>query len=84
MIQKYPECQDGAIYVMETQISAHEVSRLLNAFDLMYDIPHTVETETIDLSCLEVFPNLKKVFCRKKLTAVNCPVEVESFDSFTN
>ena len=66
----------GAVYVLDEAAYVSEIRRLLKIYDLFSDVEYIVNSATLDLSCLEVLPNLEKVECENYFEAENSPVKV--------
>lgn len=67
---------EGAVYWLDEAAAYAEITRLLATYDLFSDVEHTVDSATLDLSCLEVLPNLEKVECENYFVIENSPVKV--------
>lgn len=70
----------GTIVVSETDLIEREKEMLVDCFEMFYPIDHFVGEDGLDLSSLDLLPNLEKVSYEHILDVRNCPVTAEPIE----
>ena len=82
ILEMYPDITEtGPFYVYETNMSVAEVQRLIEFCVICTEAEASIPMGELDISYLEIFPNLKSVQCDERFNAKNCPVKLETLEA---